>query len=103
MSGPLPLLRKTRQNEVRLKIKVGWLITRLQMHIDGKVDMSPTQLKAADILLKKILPDLSNVTLENPDGSNIFSGIERVIVDQVTGRTYEALPAPLPTDDRLKN
>lgn len=37
------------------------LVRRLKNHVLGKIDMSPTQLKAAEILLKKALPDLSAI------------------------------------------
>lgn len=37
------------------------LVKRLQNHVLGKIDMSATQLKACEVLLKKSLPDLSAV------------------------------------------
>ena len=37
------------------------LAKRLTDHVLGKVEMSQTQIKAVDILLKKSLPDLSSV------------------------------------------
>jgi hypothetical protein len=37
------------------------LARRLQNHVLGKIEMSPTQLRAAEVLLKKTLPDLSAV------------------------------------------
>ena len=37
------------------------LVKRLSDHVVGKTDMSATQLKAAEILLKKSLPDLASV------------------------------------------
>jgi hypothetical protein len=47
--------------KVRQRIRASMLVRRLKNHVLGKVDMSPTQLKAAEILLKKALPDLSAV------------------------------------------
>lgn len=46
---------------VRQRIRVGVIINRLQRHMAGKLEMSPTQLRAAEILLKKCLPDLASV------------------------------------------
>ena len=46
---------------VRERIRVGYYIARLHKHIKGEIEMSPTQLRAAEILLKKSLPDLSAV------------------------------------------
>lgn len=44
--------------ETRLKIKVSQIINRLQDHILGSLELSPTQIQAAQVLLKKALPDL---------------------------------------------
>lgn len=46
-------------DETRAKIKTSQLINRLQDHVDGSVDLRPTQVSAALGLLKKTLPDLS--------------------------------------------
>lgn len=47
--------------KVRDRIRVSMLVKRLTDHVVGKQEMSPTQLKAVEILLKKSLPDLSAV------------------------------------------
>jgi hypothetical protein len=47
--------------KVRDRIKVGVLIQRLTDHMLGKLELSQTQLKAAEILLKKSLPDLQAI------------------------------------------
>ncbi len=47
----------------REKIQTSQLINRLNGHANGENEMSPTQVKAAEILLRKSLPDLSAVTL----------------------------------------
>ncbi len=48
-------------DEAREKIKTTQLINRLQNHALGTVEMSPTQVRATEILLKKRVPDLSSV------------------------------------------
>lgn len=53
--------RITQNDKTRDKIKVSQIVNRLQNHIFGKVEMSPTQLKASEILLRKKLPDLAMV------------------------------------------
>ena len=53
-----PALRHSRADAVRAQIQASFIVTRLQGHIAGEVDMTPTQIKASEILLKKILPDL---------------------------------------------
>lgn len=51
----------------REKIKVHALLKRLQDHAHDRCNMSPTQLKAAEILLRKALPDLHAVDLSVTD------------------------------------
>lgn len=48
----------------REKIRASALINRLRNHVFGRVEMSATQLKAAEILLRKALPDLQSVAHE---------------------------------------
>jgi hypothetical protein len=45
----------------RAKIQTSQLINRLILHVNGEVELSTTQVRAAEILLKKTLPDLSSV------------------------------------------
>lgn len=45
----------------REKIRISMLLNRLEDHAFGKVDLSPTQIKAIEVLLKKSLPDLSAI------------------------------------------
>lgn len=56
--------------ETRQKIRVSQLLNRLHNHVDGEVELTATQLRAVEILLKKSLPDLSSIELkgdaENP-------------------------------------
>lgn len=47
--------------KVRERIRVGVLMRRLQNHALGKVEMTATQLKAAEILLRKAVPDMRAV------------------------------------------
>jgi len=50
-------------DEWRKRIKAGVICQRLQAHLDGKLDLSPTQLQAANILLRKVVPDLQRTTI----------------------------------------
>ena len=49
--------------EAREKIKTTQLINRLQDHALGDVEMSPTQVRAVEVLLKKRVPDLTSVAM----------------------------------------
>ena len=53
----------------RVKIQNSNILSSLINHIDGKQDMSSTQVTAGIALLKKVLPDMANVTI-NGSGEN---------------------------------
>lgn len=46
-------------DKVRERIRTSMIVNRLEDHIDGKVEMSATQVSAALGLLRKTVPDLS--------------------------------------------
>ncbi len=56
-------IRKQHQDEVRARIQVSQLINVLEKQALGEAEteLSPTRLKAIEILLRKSLPDLSSV------------------------------------------
>lgn len=45
------------------RIQTSQLLNRLQKHVLGKVELSPTQVRAAEVLLKKTVPDLKSIDL----------------------------------------
>jgi hypothetical protein len=52
--------RKIRHDEnTILKIKTSQILNRLSNHTFGKVKLTATQVRAAEILLRKVLPDLA--------------------------------------------
>lgn len=52
---------------VRARIRTSQLVNRLQKHVDGKVKLSATQVRAAEVLLARTLPTLTQTDL-NVDG-----------------------------------
>ena len=75
-------LRKKHQDEVRTKIQTSQLINVLQNHALGadEIDITPTRMKAIEILLKKSLPDLSSTEItgdsEHPISIKVVTGID---------------------------
>ena len=55
----------------RARIQTTKIVDRLQQCAMGEVEMSPAQLKSAEILLKKSLPDLSSVELTGSDDAPV--------------------------------
>jgi len=57
-------IRKQHQDEVRERIRVSQLINVLEKQaLDDGADLSPSRLKAIEILLRKSLPDLSAIEM----------------------------------------
>ena len=52
---------RTYPQKARERISASKIINRLVKHIHGEIDMSPSQVQAARILLNKVLPDLKSV------------------------------------------
>jgi hypothetical protein len=48
-------------DETRKKIKTSQLLNRLQNHALGECEMTATQIRAAEVCLKKVLPDLAGI------------------------------------------
>lgn len=64
-------------DEHRDKIKNSNILNALVEHVEGKREMSPTQVTAGLGLLKKCLPDLSSVEHKG-DEDNPFNVITRI-------------------------
>jgi hypothetical protein len=65
-------LNKLHSAEVRAKIQASQLINVLQDHaLTGEGEISPTRLKAIEILLRKSIPDLSAVTVSGDEDNPI--------------------------------
>jgi hypothetical protein len=52
----------------REKIQASQIMNRLLKHVEGEIELSGTQVKAADILLKKVVPDLARTENVGSEG-----------------------------------
>jgi len=70
-------LKPRHQDEIRTKIQTTQLINRLQNHAlsDGEDEITPSRMKAIEILLRKSLPDLSSVVLQGDSDNPINVGV----------------------------
>ena len=50
-------------DEVRMKIRAMRMVDLLHQHIEGTRELSSSQIKACEILLRKVVPDLSTTTV----------------------------------------
>lgn len=64
----------------RVKIQNSNILNALIEHTEGRREMSSTQVSAGIALLKKVLPDLSNVTHSGDSENPLLAVIERRIV-----------------------
>lgn len=64
-------LRPKHSDEIRAKIQASVLIDFLTKHVRGEREMSATQVRSAEILLKKSVPDLSSIELTGADGGPV--------------------------------
>lgn len=81
-------IRKTHQDDVRKRIEVSNLLTRVQKYANGELsdeDISPNRLNAIKLLLSKALPDLQSIQITG-DSENplIIESIKRIVVDPKT-------------------
>jgi len=83
-----PVRKIVRDANTRAKIQATQVINRLHAHMMGEVEMSASQVKAAEILLKKTLPDLQATTLSTDSGT--LSDILKDLSGETTG-----LPEPI--------
>ena len=78
--------------DARRKIPVAIICSRLARHVQGKLKMSNTQIRAADILLKKCMPDLQSLQLDTGSATGLAELLaaaakekEKQIVGEVLG------------------
>lgn len=56
------------QDDVRAKIQTSQLVNRLTDHALGDTELSQTQVRAIEILIRKTLPDLQAIAVGAPNG-----------------------------------
>jgi hypothetical protein len=79
---------KLHQDDVRRKIQASQLINVLQDHaLSGGEELAATRLKAIEILLRKSLPDLSAIQLDNGagDGEDSVAAIVKAFHERRSG------------------
>lgn len=69
--------------EIRKKIQASVIIERLQRHVEGKLEMTATQVNAANSLLDRSVAKLSQIQHTGEDGGPIK--IAKVLIEIVDG------------------
>ena len=76
-------LKPRHQDEIRDKIQTSQLINKLQNHAlsDDESDISPSRMKAIEILLRKSLPDLTATELTGKNGAPLSAPTITIVKD----------------------
>ena len=69
--GRDPEISQRNQNRIRSLIEVEKIVKKLNDHILGKAKMTNTMVRSAEILLRKIQPDLTAIQLSQDEGVGI--------------------------------
>lgn len=74
-------------DEHRAKIQNSNILNALMEHVEGKREMSATQVSAGLGLLKKVMPDLASTQISGDDENpiRVIQKIETAIVDPKEG------------------
>lgn len=83
---------KEHDERTRLKIKTSQLINRLNNHALGEIEMTASQIRAAEILLNKTLPNLAamQVTADIQVSSHeqMLDQLETQVIDGESATTH---------------
>ena len=71
--GPLT---ETKLDEMRRRIKATLLMKKLEDHVLKNEEMSVSQIRAAETLLRKTVPDLSSVQISGEGGGAIQHAVK---------------------------
>lgn len=71
----MPALNRRHLESTRARIQAAKLIDRLDAAAMGEIDLTPQQVRAIEILLKKTLPDLSATELSGADGGPLQANV----------------------------
>lgn len=86
--------RRYNTEEIRQVIKAKHNITRLQKHIDGKITLTMAQVRAIDILLRKIVPDLNQTAVTAEHTHKYVVEVPPLLTRDEWSKKYRA-PKPL--------
>lgn len=81
-------LNRMHSEQVRMKIQASVLIDRLQKHVTGDIEMTPSQITAAQVLLDRSVPKLSQIQhtgdSENPVHASVSLHVVGVKADRAS-------------------
>jgi hypothetical protein len=86
----------------RAKIKTTQIINRLQAHLEGKLELSATQVRCAEIMLNKSLANLTATEITG-DVASFVMRLPEPAVDTATWERTNSVASSLPNTDTTKH
>jgi hypothetical protein len=77
----------------RERIRAGVIIDRFQKHFMGELDLSATQIRVGEILLRKVIPDLTHTDLSTTSTRRYVVEVPAQLSDEEWEKKY-SLPPP---------
>src|SRR5215813_5310477 len=77
----------------RERIRAGVIIDRFQKHFMGELDLTPTQIRVGEVLLRKVIPDLTHTDLSTTFTRRYVVEVPPQLSDEEWEKKY-SLPAP---------
>ena len=77
----------------RERIRATLLVERLQKHFFGKIELTMTQIRTAEILLRKVVPDLKHTDLSATSGQRFVIEVPPELTREEWEKKYSP-PAP---------
>jgi hypothetical protein len=97
--GPAVSVRRKRKpsefhSEVtRERIRASVIIDRFQKHFMGELELIPTQIRVGEVLLRKVIPDLTHTDLSTTSTRRYVVEVPPQLSDEEWEKKY-SLPAP---------
>jgi len=77
-------INRKHSEDIRKKIQSSVILNRLQKHFNGELELTRTQLKAAEIMLDRSVPKLSQIQHTGDDGGPLTIQVVRFDNSQAT-------------------
>lgn len=72
--------------QVRERIRAGWIVSRLHACVAGRIEMSAVQVRAAEVLLRKCLPDLHVAEINHNHVHHDARELSDALLQAIAGR-----------------
>jgi hypothetical protein len=79
----------------RERIRAGVIIDRFQKHFMGELELTPTQIRVGEVLLRKVIPDLTHTDLSTTFTRRYVVEVPAQLSDEEWEKKYSLLAPAL--------